>query len=123
MEIKKYILEKFENLEESKKVEILKRAIQECNSWNGSLDWLDYQINDEEFFKIYYGDNIDEAVRAVCYGDYNYTDEYVIINAYGNLESLNKYEFENEILKYEEEILDTIEEEKENIDIDYILGV
>ena len=28
-----------------------------------------------------------EAVRAACYGHYNYADDWVWFNAYGNLES------------------------------------
>lgn len=87
-------------------IEELKNMVNEVNSWNGELDWLDYQENDEEFFNIYYNNPI-EAVRAVCYGDYNYTDDYVKINAYGNLESCDEYEYEKEIEESADEIVDT----------------
>ena len=85
-ELKNYILENEDLLE----------LVRDINSYDGSLDWLDYQENDEEFFDVYYNNTL-EAVRAVCYGDYNYTNEYVKINAYGNLESCGSYELEEEL--------------------------
>ena len=45
--------------------------------------------NDEYFFEEYFMDNVNEAVRAVCYGDYNYMDAYVVFNGYGNLDTSN----------------------------------
>lgn len=44
--------------------------------------------NGECFFEEMFS-TTDEAVRAVCYGEYHYTDEYVRFNAYGNLETTN----------------------------------
>lgn len=46
-------------------------------------------FNDEEFFNVYFEGKVLEAVRAVSYGEYRYTDEYVIFNGYGNLETFN----------------------------------
>ena len=43
--------------------------------------------NDEYFFEEYFRNNVTEAVRAVCYGDYRYMDTFVVFNGYGNLES------------------------------------
>lgn len=48
----------------------------------------------------------DEVARAVCYGDYNYMDAYVKFNAYGNLESVNEWEYEKEIQDYKDEIIE-----------------
>lgn len=62
------------------------------NSYNGCLDYLDYYENGEDFFNTFF-QTMDEAVRAVCYGEYNYTDEYVIINAYGNCDSCSEMEY------------------------------
>lgn len=42
--------------------------------------------NEECFFEEMFS-TTDEAVRAVCYGEYHYTDEYVRFNPYGNLET------------------------------------
>ena len=33
-----------------------------------------------------------EAIRATYYGDYNYNDEYVKFNGYGNIDSYSEYE-------------------------------
>lgn len=81
--------------------------VRDINSYDGSLDWLEYQENDEDFFNIYYNNAL-EAVRAVCYGNYNYADEYVKINAYGNLESCSKYELAEELEDNIEEITERL---------------
>ncbi len=47
--------------------------------------------NDEEFFSVFFNNPLD-AVRAVCYGEYNYTDEYVKFDGYANLESFDEHE-------------------------------
>jgi hypothetical protein len=87
-------------------IDELREMVGEVNSWNGGLDYLDYQENDEEFFNTYFYNKPDEAVRATYYGDYNYMDDYVRFNAYGNLESCSKLEFEKELENYQEEIID-----------------
>lgn len=45
-------------------------------------------MNDEEFFEIYFSDTM-EAVRAVCFGEYDYNHEFVKFDGYANLESSN----------------------------------
>lgn len=59
--------------------------------------WNEYAIevgdesifeNSECFFSEMFS-TTDEAVRAVCYGEYHYTDVYVRFNGYGNLETTN----------------------------------
>ncbi len=97
-------------------IEVLKDVVRELNSWDGSLDYLDFYENDEYFFNDMFK-SADEAVRAVCYGDYNYNDDYVRFNAYGNLESFNDYDYEEELKSYIDEIIERLEEEKDNITI------
>lgn len=86
--------------------ETLRELVQECNCWDGSLEYLYYYDNDEDFFRTFFNNNIDEAVRAVCYGDYRYMDAYVQFNGYGNLESKNEWEVEKELEENVEEIFD-----------------
>ena len=81
--------------------EILLDVVSELNSWNNCLENLDFWENDEEFFNTFF-DNPMEAIRATYYGDYNYNDEYVKFNGYGNIDSYTEYE--------------RIEEIKDNID-------
>ena len=78
------------------------------NSYDGSLDEINYYYNDDDFFAMAFGTNVLDAVRAVCYGDYNYSDDYVRFDAYGNLESANLYEIMNMYDLYKHEIADKI---------------
>ena len=80
------------------------------NSYDGSLDEISYYYNDDDFFAMAFGTNVLDAVRAVCYGDYNYSDDYVRFDAYGNLESANMYEIMNMYDSYKDEIADKIVE-------------
>lgn len=86
-------------------IDELGNILNDINSWDGSFEELCFEHNDEDFFNTYFENRVDEAVRAVCYGDYNYTDEYVRFNAYGNLESFDEWQVENEITSYATEII------------------
>jgi hypothetical protein len=98
-------------------IDTLKYIVRDINSYDGTLDWLDYYENDEYFFQDFYGDKVDEAVRAVCYGDYNYTDDYVRINAYGNLDTCNEFSLKDELESSIDDIVDRLIDLK---DINYI---
>ena len=66
-------------------------------------DIIDWQPNDNEFWEIYFDDNPQEAARATCFGDIrNWNDPYIRFNAYGNLETTYKIDYE----PYEDEILE-----------------
>ena len=78
------------------------------NSYDGSMPYIEYFYNDEEFFNIFFGINTIDAVRAVCFGDYKFEDEFVKFNAYNNLESANKYEVLNDYEFYKRDIADKI---------------
>ena len=58
-----------------------------CEESNYSDDMI-YE-NGEDFFSTFFADNVMEAVRAVSYGEYDYSDNYVKFNGYGNLESMD----------------------------------
>jgi hypothetical protein len=45
--------------------------------------------NDQYFFEDYFSHDVIAAVRAVAFGDYNYSDNYVKFNGYGNLETFH----------------------------------
>ena len=76
--------------------ETLLRVVGDLNSYNGCLDNLDFWLNDGDFFSCCFENPID-AVRATYYGDYNYNDDYIKINAYGNIDSYTKEEKNEEI--------------------------
>lgn len=104
-ELKNYVLENEDLLE----------LVRDINSYDGSLDWLDYQENDKDFFDTYFYQNPDEAVRAVCYGDYKYTDEFVKFNGYGNLESCSKYEMQEDLETFIDDIIERLIDLYENL--------
>ena len=98
-------------------LEIAHNMVREINFWNGQLKWLDVWENDEDFFNCMYENKIMEAVRATCSGDYDYNDDYVRINAYGNLESLCQWELDCEVVESIRDIARAILENYENIDV------
>ena len=97
--------------------DVLLDIVNELNSWNGCLDWLDFWENDEEFFNTFFENKI-EVARAICYGDYNYNDDYVRFNGYGNIESFSEYDMIEELKDSIEEIVENFIEYKDNIDYD-----
>ena len=98
-EIKNYLLNHVDEIGD---------IIIEINSIDGSLDYLAYYENDEEFFNTYFYNNPTEAVRSAYYGDYNYCDKYVSFNGYGNLVSFNDYDLEKEYKEYINEIVNAL---------------
>ena len=99
--------------------EDLLSIVSDINSHDGYFDDMQWWENDEDFFDTFYADDIMGAVRAVCYGDYTFTDEYVKINAYGNLETTNY--IQDELEGYVDDIVDHLienwDEFKDTIDI------
>ena len=90
-------------------IDKLREIVQNLNSYNGCLDYLDYYENGEDFFDTFFQTK-DEAVRAVCYGDYTYTDYYVIINAYGNCDSIDDLEYNSLLEESVDDIADNLVE-------------
>ena len=98
--------------------EDLRSIVMDINSYDGYFDDMQWWDNDEEFFETFFGTAIMDAVRAVCYGEYNYTDEYVKINADGNLETTNY--IQDELEGYVDDIVEHIIDnwsELNNIDV------
>ena len=69
-------------------------------------------INDDEFFNLFFQERIDIA-RAVQYGDYNISHEYVKFNGYGNLETMGYLDL-NDLADTVDNIADSVEENWEN---------
>ena len=95
--------------------EVLFDIVSELNSWNGCLDYLEFWENDEEFFNTFFNNNPMEAVRATHYGNYNYNDDYVRFNGYGNIESFSEWERTEEIKDNIDDIVDQLVEYYYNI--------
>lgn len=104
--LKVRLIEVLENDENG--VDEVLSIIGEINSYNNELDYFDYQENDEYFFNTYFEDNVMEAIRACYFGNYNYNDEYVKFDAYGNLETACYFELERDFKYYIDDIIDKI---------------
>ena len=98
-------------------VDEIGEIVWEINSIDGSLDFLEYCENDEEFFNTFFYNNPTEGVRASFYGDYNYCDNWVKFDGYGNLKSVNDYELENEYKDYIDDIVKALVEHYEEMNI------
>ena len=96
----------------------LEEVVRELNGWNACLDYLDVYENDEEFFNMFFEGKPAELARAIYYGDFNYNDEYIKFNGYGNLESLSEYEYEEMLEENIEEITENLIEYVGHISID-----
>ena len=96
----------------------LKDVVRELNSWNACLDYLDVYSNDEDFFNTFFEGKPAEVAKAIYYGDYNYADDYVKFNGYGNLETFSEYDYEELLEENIEEITENLIEYAEYISID-----
>ena len=93
---------------DNKAIELLE-MVQEVNSYNGNLDYLEFYDMDC-FNELMHGLEPDELARRIFHGDFNPNHEYFEFNGYGNLESLSEFDVEKELLDYEEEIRSTYKE-------------
>ena len=108
-------------MKNTNETEKLMAMVQEVNSWNGELEYLDIWENDDEFFNTFFNSNPMEVARAVQFGDYNYNDEYVTFNGYGNLVSYTDYQVKELLKDYEAEIIESYNELVKNGSIeDYL---
>ena len=107
-EIKNYLLNHVDEIGD---------IIIEINSIDGSLDFLEFFDNDEEFFNTFFYNNPTEAVRSAYYGDYNYCDNWVKFDGYGNLKSVDDYGLEKEYKDYIHEIVKSLIEHYQQISI------
>lgn len=80
--------------------------------------------NDEDFFEICFSTKL-EAVRAVAYGEYNYTHDHVRFNWYGNVESFDTFSVSDMVESPEtiaQDIIDNPRDYSHVIDLDDIDG-
>ena len=106
--IKNYLLEN---------INVIGKIVSEINSLDGSLEFLEYWENNEEFFNTFFFNNPMEAVRCSIYGDYKLNDKYVKFDGCGNLTSVNEDWVEVEYKDYIDDIVDSLFEHYEEINI------
>lgn len=88
------------------KADSLLDILREVNSWDDSMEHLNFYENEDSNLEMFFGNDIGVLAREITYGDYHYTDDFFLLNGYGNLESYTDYETEEEILANEEDILE-----------------
>ena len=95
----------------------LKYIVTEINCWNGSLELLEVYENNEYFFEdIFYGRKYD-LVEKIINGDYRLEDDYVKFDCYGDIVSLNEWEWEEELRENIDEIIEELIDCYDNLDI------
>ena len=108
------ILELFNDLSYSDKVQLNNLFCEQAN-------YMDDYIysNDEEFFEMFLS-NPFRAVQATHYGSYNYTDDYVQFNGYGNLDSADDPEQYMDVDLIIAEIIGSPEVYEDFINLDFL---
>ena len=101
-------------------VEQLKEMLQEVNSWDGSLGDYDY-MEIEQINELFHSVEPLEILRMAHFGEFDWNDDYFIVNDYGNLESINEFEFEELLKDNQAEITERYNELIESGEIEDIL--
>ena len=104
-QLKKYLLDNMVELEV---------CVNELNSFNGCLDYLDYLAMDD--FNDYFSETLAiDLALAIQYGEFNINDDVFRVDTLGHLESANYYELEGMFRDNIDEIVDNIVEYMEDI--------
>ena len=106
-EIKEYLL----NNED-----VLLDVIDELNFIDGCLEHLCFFKNNNEFFNTFFETPM-EIIKATGSTDYDYRDEYVKFNKYGNLVTYSKWEKKLEIINNMNDIINCLVEHYEYMEI------
>lgn len=110
----------FEQLCNNVDVDMLENLVNDCNSWDGSLEEYRVYPFDDDFFNSFFSNNPMEAVRATFFGCIqNWNDDYIYINAYGNLESMNDYIYHTILKESKEEIIETALQLYRDVKLDF----
>lgn len=97
--VKNYV----ENMETSE----LRNLVYDINSSNGELDWLvweDMDCLDELLCER----TPTEIAQMIFYGDFRICDDYFQVDGYDNLVSCNAYNWDDQLEKYKEDIVDVL---------------
>ena len=98
-------------------VEQLKEMVQEVNGWDSSLEDYDY-MEMGQLDEMLNSVEPTEVLRMAHFGEFNWSDDYFAINVYGNLESINRFEFEELVEDRQDEIIERYNELVEAGDIE-----
>ena len=100
-------------------VEQLREMLQEVNGWDSSLEDYDY-MEMGQLDEMLNSVEPTEVLRMAHFGEFNWSDDYFIINVYGNLESISEFEFEDMLKDNHDEIVGCYNELVESGEIENI---
>jgi hypothetical protein len=94
------------------------------NEFCEAANYPDNEIfyNGEDFYNDFFGDKPIQLARAIFYGDFNFSHDYIIFNGYGNLETFADYNIINNLADSVKNIAKHVcdNSEKYTLDISYI---
>ena len=94
-------------------------VVGDLNAYNGCFENVEAFNNDCEFFNIFFNeDSPYRLVEALSYGSYSISDDYVRFDGCGNLESLSKKDYIEELQSYMDDIVENLIENYYHIQID-----
>lgn len=96
----------------------LLEAAREGNGWDGAFDWAD-AAEDVESLSGVYGSGPHDAqwlVDRAFFGGYEPGHDYIRFDGYGNFESVDESDLEQEAWDYREEILDAVRDGRDGMD-------
>ena len=73
-------------------MESLLNLVSEVNSYDGSLEYLDY-YDWETFEDLISGMEPGDVIRRTFFGDVRISDDYIGFDGYANFTTLNKYDY------------------------------
>lgn len=89
------------------------------NNENGELNAFNYQLNEDEFFDEYLDYSRSELVKKCWSGHYVFTDDYVKLDAYENIISIDEDDLAILAESMKDEILNKYLEYVENSNDDF----
>lgn len=103
------ILDSINSMNENELVELNNRYCQEINDYDNEV-----YCNDEDFFNMLGWDGL-RVAQSICYGDYNYSHNWVTFDGYGNLQSYYHFNIDK-LVEYPETMAEYIAENFEQFE-------
>ena len=96
----------------------LLQAAREGNRWDGAFDWVDATDDIESLSGVYGSGRYDAQwlVDRAFFGDYEPGHDYIRFDGYGNFESIDESDLEQEAWDNREEILDAVQSARDDMD-------
>ena len=96
--------------------ELLMEIVREINKYDNSLKYLAYYENDEHTINELFSTAHDFAKKCV-YGNYDYYDDYFVIDSLGRVISYDWDDLVNEVKNHIDDIIEELKSSYQNIDV------